>query len=212
MKQAHISHDGEHTLCGAPCQMAHPPYYPPYSPVFAASPLCSSSDKDPVYRTLSVLAACCGPVTKEEFPNSGLEIRLEDTRLLESVCRMCVDMELMNLHVIESLDQANQMTAHVSIHTGFWTTSNPEVYYRDLKGRQAREEEIRNANPNKPVPSPCLTVKEIGQLLQSCVREAEDDSICHEIFKGMYFCDLPKGHKGMHSEGGLLHWGIEHAR
>ncbi len=52
-----------------------------------------------------------------------------------------------------------------------------------------------------------------GQLMSAMtdkiveiVVRVEDDNLCHDDCKGMYFCTLAKGHDGKHSENGKLSW------
>ena len=45
-----------------------------------------------------------------------------------------------------------------------------------------------------------LNIKQVGEFLHKFVQRAEDETRCNDILKSMYFCDLPKGHKGKHGE------------
>jgi hypothetical protein len=51
-----------------------------------------------------------------------------------------------------------------------------------------------------------LSLNDVGTILDEIVKEAEDDSLCHDICKGMYFCNRKKRHKGNHSENEALFW------
>lgn len=44
-----------------------------------------------------------------------------------------------------------------------------------------------------------LNVGDIHKFLVYLVERAERDDLCNDICKGMYFCNLKKGHKGDHS-------------
>jgi hypothetical protein len=52
---------------------------------------------------------------------------------------------------------------------------------------------------------PKYTPKDAIEILTKMLVRADpgSDAICNNSCKDMYFCELPKGHKGMHREGGL---------
>lgn len=45
--------------------------------------------------------------------------------------------------------------------------------------------------------------KEAANLVEMILVRAFDETRCNDCCKGLYFCDLPKGHAGGHSTGGL---------
>lgn len=49
-----------------------------------------------------------------------------------------------------------------------------------------------------------LTVKQVAELLKSFVSFAEDDTLCHDDCKGMYFCERKRAHRGKHRADGLV--------
>lgn len=49
-----------------------------------------------------------------------------------------------------------------------------------------------------------LDLLQTAKLLKDFTDRAEDLTLCNDICKGMYFCEKKRGHKGAHSEYGLM--------
>jgi hypothetical protein len=45
--------------------------------------------------------------------------------------------------------------------------------------------------------------EEAGNIVEAVLVRAFDETRCNDCCKGLYFCDLPKDHKGGHLAGGL---------
>ena len=79
------------------------------------------------------------------------------------------------------------------------------LYYRERVGRLSQAILLQLATPDV-APRYNLTLEDIGELLQEFVEEAENNKLCHHMYKSMYFCTRKKGHKGCHSQDRLLKW------
>jgi hypothetical protein len=77
------------------------------------------------------------------------------------------------------------------------------LFYRERIGRLA---ERLSSQSRAPDVGHDLKIEEISGLLQGFVEEAEDESLCHDVHKSMYFCTRRKGHEGNHCEHGALSW------
>lgn len=76
------------------------------------------------------------------------------------------------------------------------------LYYRERVGRLAQTLALQAQTPEAGV----MTTKEIADHLARFVKEAEDEKLCHNMCKDMYFCNRRRNHKGQHSEDGVLFW------
>jgi sugar-specific transcriptional regulator TrmB len=81
------------------------------------------------------------------------------------------------------------------------------LFYREHLARLAQRLDLQERTKrSKKLEGLNLTIAQISAMLEDLVRRAEDETLCNDNCKGMYFCDRKKGHKGKHSEGGRLTW------
>jgi hypothetical protein len=76
------------------------------------------------------------------------------------------------------------------------------LYYREKVSRLAQTLDSHVKTPQFGV----MPMTEVVDALSRFVREAEDEDMCHDMCKNMYFCTRKKGHRGRHSENEMLFW------
>jgi hypothetical protein len=69
-----------------------------------------------------------------------------------------------------------------------------------LESQEGARAAQRKRHRKNVAPEWDLNVLEVASLLKDFTRRAEDRTRCNDLLKSMYFCDLPKGHKGKHGE------------
>lgn len=89
------------------------------------------------------------------------------------------------------------------------------LYYRQELGsliqrlelQEDSKEVFKRKHKKYPYSKYDVSLRDVAERLQYVVRTAQDLDKCHDICKSMYFCDLPRGHKGKHlDETRMLGW------